>query len=104
MPVQNEAGPTILGREYRGWGVSAGENSGAKVQADGLEPGDVNVSFTPWSVSYPVAGNRNLKLCSFCKFMRQPSATRPGSLGPDTQPAGKSIVRTSAIFPSMQNV
>jgi hypothetical protein len=56
-----------------------------------LEPGDVNVSISPCSVSYSLAGDRNLKLCSFCQFMPKPSATRPDSLGSDVQPSGNGL-------------
>ena len=45
----------------------------------------------PWSVSHPVAGSRNLKVRPLGKFMPQPTATRPGSLGSDTQPTGNRL-------------
>ncbi len=56
-----------------------------------LEPERSHVSLTPWSVSYSLAGNRNLKLRSFCQFMPQPSATRPSLLSSDTQPTGNRL-------------
>ncbi len=78
MPVQNEAGPAILGREYQGWGMSTPEKIwGQKFKLGGLEPGGTNASFTPRSVSHLPADNRNLKLCSLSKFIPEPSAPCP---------------------------
>ena len=58
----------ILGREYRGWGMSAVEKLVPKFKlAVQLEPGDVNASI--YLVSFvPGCGQQESQVCSFCKF------------------------------------
>ena len=86
MSCRNGAGPMILGRDYQGVVTSAVEKFwGQNSSQVNLEPGDVNVSLTRWSISHPLAGNRNLRVCSFSKFMPEPTAAGPGSFGSDTQ-------------------
>ena len=77
-----------------------GKNSSWLIQ---LEPGDSNVSFTPRSVSHPLAGNRNLKLCSFCQFMPKPTAARPSPLGSDTQSSGNRLQPVTSHPHGQQN-
>ena len=86
--------------------MSAGEkNPGRKFKpAIQLEPEGTHASISPWSVSLSLAESRNLKLCSFSKFMPQPTATRPSSLGSDTQPAGDALQPVASHFHGQQSL